>query len=130
MTQVDLLVTRRLRPVDRFYILNGSTSFFVDVPLSLCWPITSTSVPNVRTNLRGIQNSSTTAVKSPIHRIEQVGQFEKECRMRKTTHKIGSQTRKTSEADLRAAARLIAKLGGIEQAKLAIETLAKIRRAA
>lgn len=50
--------------------------------------------------------------------------------MLKNTHKNGSETRKASEADLRAAARLVAKLGGIERAKLAIETLAKIRRAA
>ncbi len=50
--------------------------------------------------------------------------------MQKYAHKNGPQTRKTSEADVRAAARLVAKLGSIEQAKLAIETLAKIRRAA
>ncbi len=90
----------------------------------------STSVPNFRTNLRGIQNTSITAAESPIHRIEQVGQFEGESRMLKNTHKNGTQTRNATEADLRAAARLVAKLGGIEQAKLAIETLAKIRRAA
>ncbi len=54
----------------------GSTSFVVDVPLSLCSLMTSNSVPNCRTNLRGIQNSSTTAAESPIHRIEQVCQFE------------------------------------------------------
>ncbi len=50
--------------------------------------------------------------------------------MQKNTQNNESQARKTSDADLRAAARLVAKLGGIGQAKLAIETLAKIRRAA